>query len=386
MNTVVIKRGFGDIVANLTVAKPLLLAAIFGLMFYAPTRPIVLLNLSDAYFQVSIFVAVTLFGMLLFERLQKRNLSAILQKHTHMQVLFAAVFGAIPGCGGAIFVVTQYIRGSMSFGGVVATLTATMGDAAFLLIAQSPSDALIVFLVCLIMGVICGYVVDWTHGRDFLRFRGDTDVAERNISENPILSPFYRLWLALFIPGAFMGIAYAAQVDVPAVLAVGNLYWVEAFGAAAALLAIMMWGLNPLSDIRLCISSRRPISRRVIDTTNFITIWVLLGFVGYGLLVELFNFDLKQLFDTWLWLVPLAAVLIGFIPGCGPQVVVTTLFLQGVIPLSAQLANAISNDGDALFPAVAIAPKASLIATLYTAVPAIMVGYGWMFFVEPFVS
>ena len=30
---------------------------------------------------------------------------------------------------------------------------------------------------------------------------------------------------------------------------------------------------------------------------------------------------------------------------------------------SAQLANAISNDGDALFPAIAIAPKAAILAT-----------------------
>jgi hypothetical protein len=32
---------------------------------------------------------------------------------------------------------TQYTRGKISFGSVVATLTATMGDAAFLLIAKN---------------------------------------------------------------------------------------------------------------------------------------------------------------------------------------------------------------------------------------------------------
>lgn len=69
------------------------------------------------------------------------------------------------------------------------------------------------------------------------------------------------------------------------------------------------------------------------------------------------------------------AILVGFIPGCGPQIIMTTLYLQGVVPLSAQLANAISNDGDALFPALALAPIASLYATLYSAVPAAIVGY-----------
>jgi hypothetical protein len=42
----------------------------------------------------------------------------------------------------------------------------------------------------------------------------------------------------------------------------------------------------------------------------------------------------------------LIAILFGFLPGCGPQIVVTTFYLNGFIPLSAEIGNAISNDGD----------------------------------------
>ncbi|MBE8158520.1 MAG: hypothetical protein HAW59_03915 [Betaproteobacteria bacterium] len=382
MNTAVIKRGFSDIADNLTIGKPLMLLAFFGLAAYPPARGVMLRALSDAYFQVAVFVAATLFGMFLFERARRRDLHAMLKKHENMQVLFAAICGAIPGCGGAIFVVTQYIRGAISFGGVVATLTATMGDAAFLLLVKSPADAAIVFSVCLVMGVLFGYLVDMIHGRDFLRFKLDETDEEEQIRENPLLAPAYLLWLVLFLPGAAVGIAYAAQVDVANALQVYGVNWVETFGATAAALAIIMWTLNPLSDIRLCTSPRRTIARRTVDTTNFITVWVLCGFVAYGLLAEIFQINLAAFFGAWIWFAPLAAVIIGFIPGCGPQIVVTTLFLNGAIPLSAQLANAISNDGDALFPAVAVAPKASIIATLYTAVPALIIGYGWMIFLE----
>ncbi|MGP9497150.1 putative manganese transporter, partial [Pseudoalteromonas sp. AOP7-A1-14] len=55
-------------------------------------------------------------------------------------------------------------------------------------------------------------------------------------------------------------------------------------------------------------------------------------------------------------------------------------YIQGIIPFSALAANAISNDGDALFPAIAMAPKAALVATIYSAIPAILVGYGLYFF------
>ena len=94
------------------------------------------------------------------------------------------------------------------------------------------------------------------------------------------------------------------------------------------------------------------------------------------------SIDLKGLFDIWLPFVPLIAIIFGFLPGCGPQVVVATFYLNGFIPLSAELGNAISNDGDALFPAIALAPKAAFIATIYSAIPAIIVAYGYMYLFE----
>ena len=97
--------------------------------------------------------------------------------------------------------------------------------------------------------------------------------------------------------------------------------------------------------------------------------------------VFVFNIDLSVMFKGLAIWVPLAAILIGFIPGCGPQIVVTSLYLAGAIPLSAQLANAISNDGDALFPAIALAPRAAIVATLYSAIPALVIGYGWYFII-----
>ena len=91
------------------------------------------------------------------------------------------------------------------------------------------------------------------------------------------------------------------------------------------------------------------------------------------------SIDLKNLFDIWLPFVPLVAILFGFLPGCGPQVVVATFYLNGFIPLSAEIGNAISNDGDALFPAIALAPKAAILATLYSAIPALIVAYSYMY-------
>jgi len=94
------------------------------------------------------------------------------------------------------------------------------------------------------------------------------------------------------------------------------------------------------------------------------------------------NLDLSALFHSMGPLVVGIAILIGLLPGCGPQILVTSLYLNGAIPFSAQLGNAISNDGDALFPAIALSPRAAALATLYSAIPAALVGYGYWFIFE----
>ncbi|MEZ5769828.1 MAG: putative manganese transporter [Paracoccaceae bacterium] len=60
---------------------------------------------------------------------------------------------------------------------------------------------------------------------------------------------------------------------------------------------------------------------------------------------------------------PLIAILVGFIPGCGPQVLVATLYINGALPFAALIGNISESDGDALFPAIALNPRAAVMAT-----------------------
>ncbi len=383
MNTVVIRRGISQIVTNLNPSKLLAVLGLAVLLQVAGVGDVVLQLLAEAYLQVSVFVAGTLGGLFLFERIKRADLEQFLQHNRRMHVPAAAMLGAIPGCGGALVVTTQYVRGSISFGGVVAVLASTMGDAAFLLLAREPLTALAVFAVCFTAGIVSGLIVDAIHGDGFMRVEpGSREDEEERIEEVELLSPLYKLWMMLFVPGAIAGIMLAFQLDPAAMVSSwAGFDLVTGMAALAALLSVLMWSLNPLSDFRLYTSRCRPISRRIADTTNFVTFWVIIGFVGYGLL-EYGGLDLQPLFAAWAPLLPLTALLVGFVPGCGPQIVVTSMYLSGHIPLSALMANAISNDGDALFPTIAVAPKAAIIATAYTAVPALIVGYGYFFFFE----
>jgi hypothetical protein len=122
--------------------------------------------------------------------------------------------------------------------------------------------------------------------------------------------------------------------------------------------------------------------RNTIADTNFVTAWVVFAFLIFEIWIFSFNVDLEGLFKGFALYLPLITIIIGLLPGCGPQVIVTSMYIGGIIPLSAQIGNAISNDGDALFPAIALAPKTAIVATLYSSIPALIVAYGWYIIFE----
>nr|WP_242468661.1 putative manganese transporter [Rhodovibrio salinarum] len=343
----------------------------------AETRGIIFAALSDAYLQVSVFVAATLGAIYYLEHRFDVDVSAVLRKYQRWQVPVAALLGALPGCGAAVAVVTQYVRGAISFGSLVAVLTATMGDAAFLLLAAEPTTGLMVFAIGMLVGTITGYTIDAIHGQDFLR-ADHAEVPDHMPRKTlPRLNRLRPLWAVLLLPGLVLGTLDLMTINTNALFGPFAAHDpTQIIGVTGALLAFAMWTLDPELRFDPGVSRAGGPFVRTVDATNFVTVWVIVGFLIYELGVHFTGVDLAALFDTWAPLIPALAVLVGFLPGCGPQIVVTTLYITGAMPLSGQLGNAISNDGDALFPALAIAPRAAFIATIYSGVPALLVGYG----------
>ncbi len=335
---------------------------------------VVIPAMADAYLQVSVFVAATLGVFALIESRMKVGTDELLERHKAWQVPIAALLGALPGCGGAVMVVTQFVNGRLSFGALVSVLTATMGDAAFLLLAQAPLDGTLIFALGAIVGVVSGYAVDRIHGVDFLRPKKPQGATACLTARAARPGKTELVWIALLTPGLLLGVLLLLQIDTDPLFGPLQAYQpTETIGLIGAVLSIMMWSCTARgAENKLMAGSA---TTRVVGTTNFVTVWVIVGFLIYEVGVHATGWDLAVVAQTWAPLVPLLAVLVGFLPGCGPQVVVTTLYLAGTVPLSAQLGNAISNDGDALFPALALAPKAAMIATLYSAIPAILVAY-----------
>lgn len=372
----------------------LLITLLSLMMFSSELRPLILGAMSDAYLAVTVFVAATLAVFYMLERGLGVDLGQKMAGAKQWQAPIASFLGALPGCGGAIIVVTQYTKGSISFGSVVAVLISTMGDAAFLLLAREPLTGAAVLATGFVCGTFAGWIIDYIHGQDFMRpskeeyeNKAEKQKLEAKAEKKPFSLDFLNnIWLAILIPSIAIGLSLAFLVDVDALFGASlaahePTLWI---GATGALLCLTLWAFsNPdqghVGQEVTDINGQSSMLKRVMKDTNFVTSWVVFGFLAYELGVHFTGSGIETWFQTWAPFVPLVAILIGFIPGCGPQIVVVTMYLNGVVPIAALYGNAIANDGDALFPAIALAPKAAILATLYSALPALVIAYGIYF-------
>ena len=360
----------------LRLSKIILFSCMLLLIAFEQTRELFLSSASDAYIAVSTFVGATL---LVFVFLEKRNfnLQSYIQKNQKLEIPISSFLGAIPGCGGAIMVMSLFTRGVVSFGAVLAALISTMGDAAFLLLATKPQAALIILPVTFCTGIISGYLVK-PFTKNFLQKKIIRDFLVTELPKNKTSNKFYLIWFLFLIPGLALGIMNAFNIETSYLISDFDI--IQFFSFILALYCVFLWVLNPLTDIQMA-SIHENSFRKVVDTTCFVTVWVIISFVIY----ELINISTQgAIFESLKYFgpfVPLMAIIIGFIPGCGPQIMITSMYVSGQIPMSAQIGNSISNDGDALFPAIAISAKAAIIATLYSAIPAIFIAYLWFYLI-----
>jgi hypothetical protein len=355
--------------------------------------------LAEAFLQVGVWVAVLLGG---FGWLQWRTggrLLGLLERHRRWGPAVGALLGMTPGCGGAILLMPLYARGAVSFGTVVAVLVATMGDSSFVLIAADPLMALWVHLLLLVAGTASGFAVDLLRiapqpasGTSLAPTRQmfavgvastvGAAVAEPSLLRRPVLR-FPPPWLATFwvlvAAGLLVGtpVAFGLRSESQLAAATGgvNLFLLVGLVGTAWCAAVLLAERRPQGSW----SPLRTLLRDGARETAAVTMWVAAAFLLTAAAISLAGLDPANLPwgtpGTWGALAGVAlGAAIGLIPGCGPQIVLTGLWAQGALPLSTLVANALSQDGDALFPLLQRDRRSAAVATALSAVPAVLIG------------
>ncbi len=390
---------------------------------------ILLESLRDGYVQVSVFVAVTVLAFGLVQYLTGGALLRAIEDNERLQPALGGLLGLTPGCGGAIVVMPLYVRGTVSFGTVVATLGATAGDSAFVILALAPEAALYAYGIAFAASVATGYLVD-SVGLGVSRI--DAAVARLSpattdggavagggtIGPNPahdyagespthsheagpdrrswLLTPLshlaHVLWWVAAVAGLVIGSLYLLRGGPEVALAVGpgfdGLFTV--IGLVGAVLSLYLYGVGRHYVGEGTVARARDSFSSVYDTlvhaameTSFVTVWVLVALAGYEYVVFLTGADVATLAASAGVLAPLGGAVVGLIPGCGPQIVLANVYAEGGLPFSALGANAIAQDGDALFPLLAVDAKAAIIASIYNFLPAVVVGVALHFLWGP---
>jgi hypothetical protein len=350
---------------------------------------------ADAFLEVGTFVAVMLavFGLLQWRT--GGGVTRWLETHRRRGPLAGAVLGAIPGCGGAIVVMPLYLRGTVSFGTVVATLVATMGDSSFVLIAAAPGTALALHGGLLVSGLVTGVLVDRI-GIDPRRASGGVTAplpppgqpstvgaaaASVGLLGRPVvrvLPPSLVAFWALVAAGFVVAVPTVFQVVDDTAFDLGALPTRDALGAVGAatcvVLALARWS-RTRRDGRACRVAGRPrdVLLDAARETAVVTAWVAVAFVGYEVLVAVTGLDIGRL-PTLGVLGVVAGATLGLLPGCGPQLLLTGLYAQGALPLSVLVANALSQDGDALFPLLVHDRRSAIVGTVLSTLPGLVVG------------
>ena len=310
---------------NLRVLLPnyrrmLLPIVICILLFQPQTRDITLRVLSDAFWQVAVFVAITLAIYHLFaDKISFLYTNNCGETKPFREIVTASIMGVLPGCGGAIVVITQYVSGHMSFGAVTAVLTSTMGDAAFLLLAAEPKTGAFLLVLSFTVGVISGSIVNGIHGPAFLR----NSIVSRDSKSSGTVSKVsipkrlkYQglLWQWLMIPGVIVGMLMASQVDVASLINISETK-IQSLGASITLGFIFLWAATcEITNYESIISEdkkakQNKVFQKVALDTNFVTSWVVVAFLFFELAMLYGDFQLENLFSQFTAFAPLVGSL-----------------------------------------------------------------------------
>ena len=389
---------------------------------------VIVVSMRDAFLAVTVFVAAMIFLFSWLQYITAGKFVDIIRSNTRWQPVIGALMGITPGCGGAIVMMPMYARGYVTYGTVIATLIATLGDAAFVLIGAAVTDSafiapvLAVHLISFVIGISWGYLVDGMKitPRNPLGKYGPTfenNNPPRNLPENKnedakeifedlgredetgwgyfLLHQGYTVWWIVTALGLIFAVlllvwsaqdaAFTLEIDYNPFTLNGIITWIGLIGTSLSVI-LYVSQKNWISDdteasIGDKLYSMRETMIHSASETAFVTFWVMSAYLIFEfsmLFSGMTEADIARYGDGFAAVI--LASFIGLIPGCGPQIIAITAYTKDLISFPALAANAISQDGDALFPLLVRHRAASIWATVHTTIPALIVGFSLMAF------
>lgn len=313
-----------------------------------------------------------------------------LQQKKHLQIVFAALIGIIPGCLGTYTAITLFTHNIISKGAIVATLIATSGDEAFFMLSLIPKETILITAIIFIVAIASGYI---TNALVKIKFYTNTDhqLAIHSKSEHSRLFEYKQLLhnfkhisfqraalttaLLLFLFGLLTGVfthSHTGFLEQSCEHSHNhdhgtNFGWIELtmfVTASISLICISLVNEHFLEEHLW----EHIIKKHALKTF----LWTVLA-LG---LIEVFNYKFADFNITEYqgFAILILAVLIGIIPESGPHLIFISLYLSGQIPLSILIANSIVQDGHGALPLFAESKKSFITLKAINAIAGLTIG------------
>ena len=356
-----------------------------------------------------------------------------LHNNSFRQVVMGALLGLIPGCIGGFAAVSLYSHGIIGLGALVAAMISSSGDEAFVMLAMIPRQAVILFGVLFVIGVVSGVIVD-RFGRKrkvYIACENHFELHDAHIERVPAIfklssysglkKPSKELLVTLagilvFVVAVFSGIlehshdhhSHIAEPHHLESVAEHHIHTEDCHhdhfhshsdeGECAHNHSVEehihshsggfdIFSERWLNIVFACLSIVVLFLVAASDTHFFQEhIWghvikhhalkVFLWTAGALLVIQvgLQYLDITAWLRDNVYLMILLAALVGMIPESGPNMVFITLFASGLAPFSVLLTSSISQDGHTSLPLLASSKKDFVVAKVLNALIAVVVG------------
>jgi len=222
--------------------------------------------------KILLIVFVLMIIVEFFELKYRDKIRKYITKKPLTQYTTSSVLGATPGCFGAFFIVSSYAHGIVGFGALAAVMIATAGDEAFVMLAKIPGTALLIFFICLVLGIVAGFLADNLVKKTKLKLSKPCEIKIHKKKELHGKS-FFRHFLKKHVYG------HVIKEHIP---------------------RLFLWIFFPMLIINFLMQS----------------------------------FDLTSILPQNKLALIFIAALVGIIPVSGPHIIFVLLFAQGIIPFS----------------------------------------------------
>ncbi len=335
-------------------------------------------------FKHALMITFFVFVMMLFvdfiDTASQRRVSEIIKGGYWRQYTLASFLGSTPGCLGAFMNVSLYVHGMISFGAVVGGMIATSGDEAFVMLAQFPATAFVLFILLFVAGILFAWISDKLFNLLGIVPCEPCLVAQCEHCKTEANNP--ETIANLFKPANFTGNFYSLSFTRFLLL-----------GLIVSFLILVSLGvLGPdswnwkritfslLSSCALYIAMVVPehylhdhIWEHIIKSHLFrVFLWSFgaLLFVHLGL--RFWNLD-SIIHQHMIWVLIIGALL-GIVPESGPHLIFVMLFAQGLVPFSVLFTTSFVQDGHGMLPMLSYSLKDSALIKLFNLIFGLAVG------------